>query len=752
MIFFSFVHPLTVKYLPVLNQLLDCKFAPEDPLVAEIVPDPFLNVHHARLVSYAPGLMEDQDINSTSVSSSAHIAHMKQRKTPTAHTPSNSNDLRRTSNSNMLPPLSQIDSENEYLSNKMLTEEEKQHLLLQWRVELIVHLLQQVCKYTPMVLIISKFQYMAVSDWEITDLIADKIFNHKLLDVSLVLSGWSMNTKAMSYLVSPQEKEIVKQYHKLRDKYVGIHFVLPKWTKQEVRDFLKHEFDINHTTKHVLQFIMNKTDGIPGMIKCLVHDQKLLFLKHGGHLDCSKIERCGDLNLGFKLSDINLPIPYSIQSYFTKMLDSLEQFCLLTIKTASVISVGQEYLSVSFAYDMIERVHPLRNENGFTLQLHHALNTLIKEKFICVLNTSHYNTANSRNEDTYSFEDEQNNFDESSNSNKADTNRTLFEGDIQQHNIYTFYHFTSGYLRDVTYGNMLYKQRSVLHKRLKEQLDEELQTRDDKIFRQCRNRHHILSLNDGFVHDKELIAQQKMQIIGNDREERHDLWWSFPYCVLILYIQAVTGIPDALEPFVYVSVHVGDDKGKHITSSMNCRNQYLTITLDEHIMNQIEDEFIGPVLTMRLWHKQNYRADQTIGKFTLRLRELYEKQLSEQMMAVQQRTDIAMGISLQLRSEHSYGTGGENMSDSGYDSSQRGSLLSDNKLNNFGSNSKRNSLNSSTTPYSDEYQDLFVGYKMTIHVKQKKIARFNIEEKLYLETFVRFCSVENDPGNTSNYV
>merc|ERR1711933_657705 len=122
----------------------------------------------------------------------------------------------------------------------------------------------------------------------------------------------------------------------------------------------------------------------------------------------------------------------------------------------------------------------------------------------------------------------------------------------------------------------------------------------------------------------------------------------------------------------------------------------------ERVLQQIEDDSVGPVLTMRLWYKQNYRVDKTIGKFTLRLRELYEKQLSEQMLWLQRKSELT------LNNQHN--TNGSN-----------------------GRGSKRNSLNNniggiplnSHSPLYD-HTDLFVGYKMTVHVKQKKINRFNL--------------------------
>eukprot|EP01084_Bolivina_argentea_P022233 41323_1 len=287
-----------------------------------------------------------------------------------------------------------------------------------------------------MVILISKFQYMDLDDWAITEEIATKIYNGNIFDVSLVLAGWSMDTNSLTYLISSDERKIQKKYHQLR-KMCWLHFVLPKWTKQEVRDFLKFEFDIEKPSKNVLHFIVNKTDGIPGMIKCLVHDKNLLFLKHGGHLDCSQIERLRDLQSGSRYSDINLPIPYAIQSYYTKMLDSLDQFALLTIKCAAVIAVGQEFLSVSFSYDMLFSCHPLRPDtkydDNFNSELHSALSLLEKDRFV------------------YKFKQ-----------NKLTQEMIRLSDGQDKHDNETFYVFASGFLRDVTYGNMLYKQRSAI--------------------------------------------------------------------------------------------------------------------------------------------------------------------------------------------------------------------------------------------------------------------------------------------------
>lgn len=277
-----------------------------------------------------------------------------------------------------------------------LSPPEKKELLLKYRVEIIVHLLKQVSRYSTMVILISKFQHMSLDDWDITETIARKIKYNELTDVSLVLAGWSMDTNALTHTISPEEKQIQRNFERIK-KLCWLECVLPKWTKQEVRDFLKEEFDIEKPSKNVLHFIVNKTDGIPGMVKCLVHDPNLLFLKHGGHLDCSQIERCRDIQSGSRYSDINLPIPYPIQSYYTKMLDSLDQFALLSMKCAAVIAVRQEFLSVSFSYDMLISCHPLRplKQRGdeqcdddvaefreFREELHVALSQLEHDRFV----------------------------------------------------------------------------------------------------------------------------------------------------------------------------------------------------------------------------------------------------------------------------------------------------------------------------------------------------------------------------------
>merc|ERR1719411_1559577 len=61
-----------------------------------------------------------------------------------------------------------------------------------------------------------------------------------------------------------------------------------------------------------------------------------------------------------------------------------------------------------------------------------------------------------------------------------------------------------------------------------------------------------------------------------------------------------------------------------------------------------------------------------------------------------------------------------------------------------GRNSKRNSYSqpfiNDATSFYDDATDLFIGYKMTVHVKQKKINRFHLDNQLHIESFIRFCS------------
>ena len=155
-----------IKYLPVLNELLNTKFTSLDYSINSIVPDIDEN-------------MDYQD-----------LGHQK---------------LKSYNNVVDLPKSKIVDVETD-----ILTEEQKKDLLLKYRVEIIIHLLKQVSKYSTMVILISKFQYMDLDDWAITETIANKINNGELCDVWLILAGWSMDTKSLTYLVSPEEQQIQK--------------------------------------------------------------------------------------------------------------------------------------------------------------------------------------------------------------------------------------------------------------------------------------------------------------------------------------------------------------------------------------------------------------------------------------------------------------------------------------------------------------------------------------------------------------
>merc|ERR1719499_1686508 len=77
-----------------------------------------------------------------------------------------------------------------------------------------------------------------------------------------------------------------------------------------------------------------------------------------------------------------------------------------------------------------------------------------------------------------------------------------------------------------------------------------------------------------------------------------------------------------------------------------------------------------------------------------------------------------------------------------------------------GRSSKRNSLHHNNNYHSQSYHgydsyndhsDLFVGYKMTVNVKQKKINRFLLDKQLYIESFIRFCSVDDQSKMRRNF-
>jgi len=203
--------------------------------------------------------------------------------------------------------------------------------------------------------------------------------------------------------------------------------------------------------------------------------------------------------------------------------------------------------------------------------------------------------------------------------------------------------------------------------------------------------------------------------------------------VMVLYIQDVQGLPDALKPASYVTIHVGDDKGKSLAQSLTCHGQYMSVVLNESILKQIEDDSVGPVLTMRLWFRQNYRVDKTIGKFTLRLRDLYEKQLSDQMIWLQRKSELSLN-------QNSMGGGSDHGMGSTHSSSggRHGPRLSHEKLHGAGMGGGGQQQGAIY-----DHTDLFVGYKMSVQTKQKKINRFHLEKQLYIESFIRFCTVDD---------
>merc|ERR1719334_283826 len=267
---------------------------------------------------------------------------------------------------------------------------------------------------------------------------------------------------------------------------------LNRWTKGEVETFLKTEFDIRRCSPVLVKFVHNKTGGIPAMCKALVRDHHLVFVKNGGHLDCSTIERLGDLALGFKETDINFPVPASIQSYFTKMMDSLNafensQFILITLKTATLICVGQEFQSLAFALDTLRACHPLyaqeEDDAWFNDEFDEAIEILCAEGFIR----------------EGEFEEQRPHFPRSGRSRNLNREDSA-AGGASQHTKPSFYVFCSGFARDVIYNVMLFKQRSELHKQVTavlaqyEDLMEDANLTVDQELRNALWRHSTLQL------------------------------------------------------------------------------------------------------------------------------------------------------------------------------------------------------------------------------------------------------------------
>ena len=77
------------------------------------------------------------------------------------------------------------------------------------------------------------------------------------------------------------------------------------------------------------------------------------------------------------------------------------------------------------------------------------------------------------------------------NNNKNKKNHRAIDPKV--HNTDMYYQFATGYLRDVCYSNMLYKQRSTLHKQIEQLLDKK-EYNKDKFVQHCVKRHRLLKI------------------------------------------------------------------------------------------------------------------------------------------------------------------------------------------------------------------------------------------------------------------
>src|SRR5690606_29012099 len=104
-----------------------------------------------------------------------------------------------------------------------------------------------------------------------------------------------------------------------------------------------------------------------------------------------------------------------------------------------------------------------------------------------------------------------------------------------------------------------------------------------------------------------------------------------PQCCMILYLEDITNLITSVKKNIYVTIHIGDDKGNKLCQSNGINNEYLSIILPKKLLSEIDDKILGPILTVRIWLRQSkIKRDHTIGKFTLKISELYETQLNRE--------------------------------------------------------------------------------------------------------------------------
>jgi len=325
--------------------------------------------------------------------------------------------------------------------------------------KICVHLLQPILKRHPVVFVLDQAQCLSSEDWATTLIVSKLIAEKKLRNFSLWIGCRPISNKTYAPKIGPAAKE----YFELTSIEIGSLNSTNKKDKDN-KERIVHRImlkDLAHHHTHALLCRFFSVQSVDPVLADVVHERT-----GGRPLFCLKLakllkkrravvvtehdNKCGFSKKWMKENSPwqrHIPVPYRVARITSSHIDILTPSQLLLLKLASVICMGQGTCSRTFRLDVLHDTHPIRAYRKTILEDLQKL-----EQYLFITSSMQRRTSIPYNhKPVYQ-------------TSITTTEMYKATSTSAQHRMRRLtFAFRYGFLREVIYELMLFKQRRNLH-------------------------------------------------------------------------------------------------------------------------------------------------------------------------------------------------------------------------------------------------------------------------------------------------
>ena len=296
--------------------------------------------------------------------------------------------------------------------------------------------LKEILEHTSVVLCFDQAQWMSPEDWTTLAGLCRMVNTGQLRNISIWIGIVPLENKKYA----PKFSAAPPSYFKVQDlsEVIEVH----AFRKDETLEILAQHFGVRSVDPELLKIIHERSGGVPlfiqKFISTLLMKQAIVIEDHAVTFTDMWADRV--------TADVELTIPYRVQRIAASHLDNLDPQHMMVLNVAAVLCIGKATGCNEFAVSILKAAHPI---NDHKKNVDSVLGVLEKYGFLAPIDND---VPENNNRASRSFV-------------RVDSSSPLamLTSGSTQAKPAQRYRFTYGFLRDMVYQLMLYKQRKRIH-------------------------------------------------------------------------------------------------------------------------------------------------------------------------------------------------------------------------------------------------------------------------------------------------